>query len=70
MTKAAEIATAHAREQSDARIADRVKIIEDSGTKIITLSDETREEIRSKASAVYEKIKNAVREDLYNSYMN
>ena len=39
MTEAAQLATEYAREQSDARIADKVAVIEDSGTQIIKLSD-------------------------------
>ena len=44
MTEAAQLATEYAREQSDARIADKIATIEESGTQIITLSDETRKE--------------------------
>ncbi len=69
MTQAAEIATAYAREQSDARIADKIKVIEDSGTEIITLSDETREEIRQASQGVYDSIKNNIDADIYESYM-
>ena len=42
MTEAAEIATEYAREQSDERIADRIAVIDESGTQVLTLSDDTR----------------------------
>ncbi len=70
MTQAAEVATAYAREQSDARIADKIKVIEDSGTEIITLSDETRQEIRQASQSVYDSIKNNIDADIYESYMS
>ena len=63
MTEAAQLATAYAREQSDARIAD-------SGTEIITLSDETRKEIREAAKGVYESIREVIDPAIYNSYMD
>ena len=46
MTQAAKTATEYAREQSDARISNRIATIEASGTAILTLSDETRDAIR------------------------
>lgn len=57
MTEAAQLATEYAREQSDARIADKVAVIEDSGTQIIKLSDETRKEIREASQGVYDSIR-------------
>ena len=68
MTEAAALATVYAREQSDARIADRVATIEESGTKIITLSDEIRNEIRQAAQGVYKTIQDAIDPAIYNSY--
>ena len=70
MTEAAKLATEYAREQSDARIADRIATIEESGTKIITLSDETRKEIREASQGVYKTIQDAISPEIYNSYMN
>ncbi len=69
MTKAAETATAYAREQSDARISDRIATIEESGTEVITLSEDTRNEIREASQGVYDSIKANINEDIYNSYM-
>ncbi len=68
LTEAAEIATEYAREQSDARIAEKIAVIEDSGTEIITLSDEMRQEIREAAKGVYESIEKEINPEIYNSY--
>lgn len=68
LTEAAEIATEYAREQSDARIAEKIAVIEDSGTQIITLSDEMRQEIREAAKGVYESIEKEINPKIYNSY--
>lgn len=70
MTEAARLATEYAREQSDERIADKVAVIEDSGTQIIKLSDETRQEIREASQGVYDSIKAKINPDIYNSYMD
>ena len=70
MTEAAQLATEYAREQSDARIADKIATIEESGTQIITLSDETRKEIREAAKGVYESIREVIDPAIYNSYMD
>ena len=70
MTEAAQLATEYAREQSDTRIADKIAVIEDSGTQIIKLSDETRQEIREASQGVYDSIKEKINPDIYNSYMD
>lgn len=70
MTEAARLATEYAREQSDERIADKVATIEESGTEIITLSDETRREIREASQSVYDSIKAKINPNIYNSYMD
>lgn len=70
MTEAAKLATEYAREQSDERITDKVTTIEESGTEIITLSDETRKEIRKASQGVYDSIKEKINPDIYNSYMD
>lgn len=69
LTEAAKAATIYAREQSDERIADRVTTIEESGTKIITLSEDVKNEIRENSKDVYDLIKNSISEDIYNAYM-
>ena len=70
MTEAAQLATEYAREQSDARIADKIATIEASGTQIITLSDETRKEIREASQGVYEAIRKVIQPEIYNAYMD
>ena len=69
MTEAAQLATEYAREQSDARIADKIATIEESGTEIITLSDKTRKEIREASKDVYESIREVIDPKIYDSYM-
>ena len=68
LAKAANTATACAREQSDERISDRIATIEASNTGILSLSEETRNEIRSAAQPVYASIQNAIDADIYASY--
>lgn len=70
MTEAAKLATEYAREQSDARIADRVATIKESGTQIITLPDETRDDIRKAAENVYEAIRKVIQPEIYKAYMD
>lgn len=70
MDEAAEKATLYAREQSDARIADRIATIEDSGTQVVTLSPELHDQIRKASGSVYESIRSSIDEDIYNAYMN
>lgn len=69
LSDAAETATAYAREQSDARIADRIETIKESGTEILTLDDETRQEMLSAASDVYSDIEANVDERIWKSYL-
>ena len=69
LVEAAEIAKEEARQASDDRIADKIKVIEDSGTQIVTLSDELRAEIREVVQPVYDEIEKNVDKKLYNAYM-
>lgn len=70
MTEAATIATEYARKQSDTRISDKIRTIEESGTEIVTLSDETRSDIQKASEGVYTSIKDQISTDIYNSYMD
>lgn len=70
MTEAATIATEYARKQSDTRISDKIRTIEESGTEIVTLSDETHSDIRKASEGVYTSIKDQISTDIYNSYMD
>lgn len=67
--EAAAIAKDEARQASDDRIADRIKTIEDSGTQIVTLNEETKAKIREAAVPVYDKIKQNVSADIVKSYL-
>ena len=69
ITEAAEKAKEYARQASDDRIEDRIKTIEDSGTKIIRLSDETKEQIRDAASDIYDEIEDEVSKELVDAYL-
>ncbi|SEK66448.1 tripartite ATP-independent transporter solute receptor, DctP family [Pseudobutyrivibrio ruminis] len=68
INQAATIATEYARQQSDDRIASRIATIEESGTEIIPLSDDIREQIRDAATPVYDSIKENVDPELYEIY--
>lgn len=68
--EASETAKVYARKASDARIADRMKIIKDSGTKIIKLDEKTQKQIRKEASGVYESIRKSVSDDIVKAYLN
>lgn len=70
MTQAAKIATTYACEQSDKRISDKLRTIEDSGTEIISLSDETHSDMRRASENVYTDIKKQIAPEIYDSYMS
>ncbi|MGN1267581.1 MAG: TRAP transporter substrate-binding protein [Dorea sp.] len=69
MTEAAKTATEYARIQSDKRIADRVATLEKSGTKIIKLSNEVKDEIKENSQEVYDSIRENISEDIYYEYL-
>ena len=69
LMEAAAIATEYARQESDNRIADRVKVIEDSGTEILQIDEETYQAIVEASSGVRESIKNKVDPKIYNTYI-
>ena len=68
--QASQTAKVYAREASDKRIADRIKIIEDSGTKIVKLDTKTQKEMRKQAQPVYDAIKKNISKDIYNAYLS
>ena len=70
LREAAKTAKDYAREQSDARIASRVQIIEESGTSIITPDDALRAEIKSKCQPVYEMIEANIDPELAEIYLS
>lgn len=69
LTQAAQIATQYAREQSDARISQRISIIEESGTQVISLSEELHQEIRQACQGVYDAIEKSVSPQLFDAYL-
>ena len=68
--QASQTAKVYARKASDKRIADRMKIIEDSGTKIVKLDAKTQKEMRKQAQPVYDAIKKSISKDIYNAYLS
>ena len=69
MKEAAEAATEYARKASDDRIADRVKTIEDSGTEILKIDEETYDAVVEASSGVRESIRSKVDPDIYGTYI-
>jgi tripartite ATP-independent transporter DctP family solute receptor len=57
-------ATVWAREQADARVADRVKIMEDYGCEIVDLDPAVLDEMAAKAEGVWATIRSTVGDDL------
>ena len=69
MKEAAAAATEYARKASDDRIADRVKTIEDSGTEILKIDEETYDAVVEASSGVRESIRSKVDPDIYGTYL-
>ena len=68
--QAAEEALVYSREQVDERSADRIASIEASGTEIVALSDELRQEMKEASADLYERIREVVDDDeLFNFYI-
>lgn len=69
LIQAAEYAREAAREASDARIADKIEEITASGTKIVTLDEALKEQMREASQSVYDEIEAAVDAEIFESYM-
>ena len=69
INEAAQTAKIKARQASDERIEEKMKVIEDSGTEIITLSDELNQQIREAAQPVYDAIGSQVNEEIVKAYL-
>lgn len=69
LRQAAATATEYARQASDDRIADRMKTIEDSGTEIITIDEETYNNMVEASSSVRDSIEKNVDPEICNSYI-
>ena len=70
INQAADLAKEYAREQSDERIASRIKTIEESGTQIVTLDEATREEMKERSKSVYDAISESVSPEIVDAYTN
>ena len=68
LKEAEEIAKEYAREQSDERISEKIQVIRDSGTEIITLDDATKEQMVEASEPVYEQIQKVVDPKIYSLY--
>lgn len=66
--QAAETAKAYARQQSDERIASRIATIKDSGTAVLPLNTQLKEEMHRLAQPVYQHIRQQVDEELIRLY--
>jgi tripartite ATP-independent transporter DctP family solute receptor len=69
MKKAAAVATEYARQASDDRIADRVKTIEDSGTQILKIDENTYNAVVEASSEVRDSIQDKVDSKVYDTYI-
>ena len=69
LKEAAATATEYARQASDDRIADRVKTIEDSGTEILKIDDETYKAIVEASAGVRESIQQKVDSEVYDKFI-
>ncbi len=69
ITEAADVAKEYARQQSDERIASRIETIEESGTEIITLSQDMHDELRALSSPVYDAIQKNVSQEITDAYL-
>lgn len=70
LNEAASQAVAYSREQAGERSAARIAAIEESGTEIIELSDELRQQLRDASAELYERIRQVVGNDeLFYTYL-
>ena len=70
INEAAQTAKIQARQASDERIEEKMKVIEESGTEIISLSDELHQQIREAAQPVYDVIGAQVDKDIVTAYLS
>jgi tripartite ATP-independent transporter DctP family solute receptor len=69
LKEAAATATEYARQASDDRIADRVRTIEDSGTELLKIDEETYKAIVEASAGVRESIQQKVDSEVYNTFI-
>ena len=70
ITQAAETAKIYAREQADVRVADRMQVMEDSGTEVVELSEETYDEMKRLSQPLYDEIRSQVGKELAELYVS
>ncbi|MCD8352150.1 MAG: TRAP transporter substrate-binding protein [Planctomycetaceae bacterium] len=70
LDEAARIAAEFAYQQTDARLDGRIKIITDSGTEIIKIEPDLRQEIFEASQPVYTMIRQAVGDELVDAMLN
>ena len=69
--RAASEASAYARAQAAERVSARIKEIEDYGVKLVPVPTEIHQEMKDRASALYEDIRKVVADDeLFNAYVS
>lgn len=69
LKEAEEIAKDYAREQSDERISEKIRVIEESGTKILTLDENVRTQMEEAAQPVREEIRKNVTPEIFEMYV-
>ena len=69
MERAAEEAKIYAREQADARAADRIKMCTDGGMEVVEISDGLWAQIVDAAQPVYEELREITGDALYEAYL-
>jgi tripartite ATP-independent transporter DctP family solute receptor len=70
MDEAVAEAKVYAREQADARLSDRVKIITDNGSEMVQISPEVRAEMQAKSESAYELIRGKIGDELVDGLLN
>jgi len=70
LIEAANTAIPWAREQADARVQQRIDVIEASGSTVLEVSAELREEMLAAVRSVYDMIRDVVGHTLYNGLMD
>lgn len=70
LTRAQKFAQEYSRNASDERIAEKIEVIEKSGTKIITLDESVRQDMIDASAPVYEEIEDVVSAEILDAYLN
>ena len=70
INKAAQVAIDYSRKVSDERVEEKMDIIKSTGTEIIPISENLRDEMIEASQSVYNNIRDVVGNDLINLYTN